>query len=545
VGEVFSYDRRDRLIDWVRTGANGTSHANYVYDARDNLRRQIGPSGSVQFGVQAGGAPHQITASTAGQYAYNARGDQFEAPGRQIDFTAFDLPQQVRSTDGHSSTFEYDAFQERVVETKDTGERSYYVPDMFRASGAGNTAEQRYIVGLGGHSIAEIAQSGAAPGGSAVYLHSDAVGTVGLVTGGNGTPIDRMAYEPYGRRLPAGPGWTTTPASGASTGFGGQKDEDIAGLIDMNGRMYDPVLATFVSADPIIGDIVDISNGNPYGYCRRSPVSYADPSGFQAEAPITNPDPCSVCNMEDVVVTGDAGKAASPGGKATPTPPPSPEPAPPSVPAPSVESPNLSVPTDDGGAVAANPGPLAGGQPPGINLGTLSLAQYERVVQYDRPVSSRMPWGWLLSWIKGTRNSREYYGPGTMASADMSVSAGGKALREAFYSSGCPQDLRDGEYGSGRAAWETMVPELAQIVSPWPIVGNGTAAQVGGFGGAKVVRGEGGTVTFTVPNVAGTKSFFYHVVPDRTGTSGPMRSVYQVFQWTEPLDRARCTSPAR
>ncbi|MCX6834053.1 MAG: hypothetical protein NTW07_02780, partial [candidate division Zixibacteria bacterium] len=45
-----------------------------------------------------------------------------------------------------------------------------------------------------------------------------------------------------------------------------------------------------------------------------------------------------------------------------------------------------------------------------------------------------------------------------------------------------------------------------------------------------------GTVTFTIPNEAGAQSFFYHLVPNRTCPTGPMRTIKQTFQWTEKID---------
>jgi hypothetical protein len=51
------------------------------------------------------------------------------------------------------------------------------------------------------------------------------------------------------------------------------------------------------------------------------------------------------------------------------------------------------------------------------------------------------------------------------------------------------------------------------------------------------------TVTFCIPNVAGTHSFFYHIVPDRSGTTGPGRNIKQTICWTEPIDKSKCPCP--
>jgi hypothetical protein len=116
----------------------------------------------------------------------------------------------------------------------------------------------------------------------------------------------------------------------------------------------------------------------------------------------------------------------------------------------------------------------------------------------------------------------------------MMSSPGGDRLRDSFYNSGC-KGVNNFGYGTAQAAKETLFnPRSAN----W----GGTAAQVGGFGGATAKNNHDGSVTFTIPNVAGTHSFFYHAVPDRKSSTGPMRNINQTFQWTEPVDSSRCPS---
>ncbi len=51
------------------------------------------------------------------------------------------------------------------------------------------------------------------------------------------------------------------------------------GLINMNGRVYDPVLARFLSPDPYV-QAPDYTQGfNRYAYCLNNPFKYTDPSG--------------------------------------------------------------------------------------------------------------------------------------------------------------------------------------------------------------------------------------------------------------------------
>jgi RHS repeat-associated protein len=61
--------------------------------------------------------------------------------------------------------------------------------------------------------------------------------------------------------------------------YTGHEHLDEFGLIDMNGRMYDPVLGRFLSPDPFV-QMPDFSqNFNRYAYCLNNPLRYSDPSG--------------------------------------------------------------------------------------------------------------------------------------------------------------------------------------------------------------------------------------------------------------------------
>jgi RHS repeat-associated protein/RPE4 domain-containing protein len=63
-------------------------------------------------------------------------------------------------------------------------------------------------------------------------------------------------------------------------GFTGQEEVEVVNLIHMNGRMYDPTLGRFLSADPEIQDPTNSQSLNRYTYCMNNPLAYTDPTGF-------------------------------------------------------------------------------------------------------------------------------------------------------------------------------------------------------------------------------------------------------------------------
>jgi RHS repeat-associated protein len=58
---------------------------------------------------------------------------------------------------------------------------------------------------------------------------------------------------------------------------------DNLSLIHMNGRVMDPLLGRFISADPNIDGVMDTQGWNRYSYVKNGPLSATDPSGFNAE----------------------------------------------------------------------------------------------------------------------------------------------------------------------------------------------------------------------------------------------------------------------
>jgi RHS repeat-associated protein len=114
------------------------------------------------------------------------------------------------------------------------------------------------------------------------YTHLDNMGSIQLISDNNANLVNEWQYSAWGARTRiygdsdlTNRGYTLhehilSPFGGAGGGFG---------LINMNGRIYDPVLAKFLSPDPYVQMPNFTQNFNRYSYCLNNPFSYTDPSG--------------------------------------------------------------------------------------------------------------------------------------------------------------------------------------------------------------------------------------------------------------------------
>ena len=113
------------------------------------------------------------------------------------------------------------------------------------------------------------------------YVYTDNQGSILALTDDAGTEKRRYAYDPWGKRRDAD-NWNAADNGGnliVNRGYTGHEHLDAFGIINMNGRVYDPYTATFFSPDPYVQSPGDWLNYNRYGYCTGNPFKFVDPSG--------------------------------------------------------------------------------------------------------------------------------------------------------------------------------------------------------------------------------------------------------------------------
>lgn len=119
------------------------------------------------------------------------------------------------------------------------------------------------------------------PTGSLFYLHRDYQGSIVAITNATGALVEKRQFDPWGAivKVQNGAGTNLTKLTFFDRGYTGHEHLESVGLINMNGRVYDPVLHRFLQADSMVQEPYNTQNYNRYGYCLNNPLKYTDVSG--------------------------------------------------------------------------------------------------------------------------------------------------------------------------------------------------------------------------------------------------------------------------
>ena len=117
------------------------------------------------------------------------------------------------------------------------------------------------------------------------YVLKDNLGSWTTITDGNGTVEQRLSYDAWGNlRDPNTWANYTVGDSFAKPMFDrdytGHEHLTDFGLINMNGRVYDPVMSSFLSADRFVQNPMTAMGFNRYSYCMNNPLRFIDPTGW-------------------------------------------------------------------------------------------------------------------------------------------------------------------------------------------------------------------------------------------------------------------------
>ena len=220
-------------------------------------------------------------------YCYDNNGNLTQGDSRTVAWTAFNMPSLIQQNARQVAiAYGPDRARFKRVDLNETGaSTTYYVAGgSHEVVESGTTVTHKTYIG----GAAVVIETTSAPASTeTVYLLHDHLGSTDVITAADGTVQTRYSFDAWGRRrdvtwaafFPAVPAslWQTAKTT---RGFTGHEELDEVGLVHMNGRVYDPELGRFLSADPVVQDATDLQAFNHYAYVRNNPLSLLDPSGF-------------------------------------------------------------------------------------------------------------------------------------------------------------------------------------------------------------------------------------------------------------------------
>lgn len=256
--ESFEYDNLDRLTG-VKEGNAERMKISYATNGNILFKNGVG-----NYSYEETNRPHAVTEvdNTDGRISSGALTTTFNDFGK-IQLIA-DEGKRLRMD------FVYGPEQERWISelSKDGADirTTIYAGNYEKVMEKGITREFYY---LDGNTIL-IKENGAF---KSYLAFTDNLGSIISVIDENGTKVFEASYDAWGRQT------VTLNTIGLHRGYTGHEMLSEFDIINMNGRLYDPVLGRFFSPDNYVQMPDNSQSFNRYSYCLNNPLKYTDPSG--------------------------------------------------------------------------------------------------------------------------------------------------------------------------------------------------------------------------------------------------------------------------
>ncbi len=265
--ETFDYDELNRLKLATVSG-------------QSPLTIQYAPNGNINFKSDAGNYSYNPTKLNFVEMVTN---NPLTLPEQvqEIKYTSFNKAYEIKVGNNKLNLI-YGVDDERVrtelFENSLLKTTKIFARNYEKETKNGITRELHYINGSYGLEAIYIKQGET---GSMFYVCKDHIGSITALVNESKIVAEEYSFDAWGRRRNY-ENWTysnvNTPAL-IDRGFTGHEHLVEFGLINMNGRTYDPVLGRFLSPDKFVQTPDFTQNFNRYSYGLNNPLVYTDPSG--------------------------------------------------------------------------------------------------------------------------------------------------------------------------------------------------------------------------------------------------------------------------
>lgn len=317
IKEQFTYDKLYRVKDlkfFASSAASSpTATETMSYDTIGNITGKGTQYTGYNYTTATGctnphAQPHAVRRFTANgvqrTYCYDPNGNVYSASGSNVTYTGVtwyvgNLAKRITRSTNEWAEFSYDPNRARYKQVAQlnasTSETTLYVGSIYEKRTQGANVEHVHYIRDGNDTVAVFKRKS---GGvlQTRYLHRDHLGSVVATTTDTGAVEERFSFDPWGKRRdgltvnntvganhwtgPSAGSFMTLASSFTHRGYTGHEHIDHIGLVNMNGRVYDPEIGRFLSADPTVQFPLSTQGLNRYTYTGNNPLSYFDPSGF-------------------------------------------------------------------------------------------------------------------------------------------------------------------------------------------------------------------------------------------------------------------------
>ncbi|OYT15853.1 MAG: hypothetical protein B7C24_10835, partial [Bacteroidetes bacterium 4572_77] len=278
LSEIFHYDELNRLDD-VTSYLNGNNpyEIDYHFESNGNIG-SISTVGDFEYNNSDNAGPYRIS----GVDFY----DDNDIPNPQsIGYTAFDKVKSLTETGIGSLYIRYGIDKERLYQKEilDEGiiKEKYFIGGLYEKEVSDGVIKELCYVSTPAGTVA--VKQTENNNDNWYFLTHDHLGSIHCILNEDGSLAQELGFDPFGnRRDPL----TWKPIADGEEqeyifdrGFTMHEHWDDFTLINMNGRVYDPVISRFLSPDPYIQAPSYTQNFNRYSYVLNNPLRYSDPDG--------------------------------------------------------------------------------------------------------------------------------------------------------------------------------------------------------------------------------------------------------------------------
>ena len=266
--ETFGYDALNRLtvID----------EREIKYSDNGNIT-SIDSVGDMTYDNSA--KPYQVTSLTL-------EDDVVPSRVQNVTYTCYSRP-SIMTEGGRSAAFTYNGDGARVKMNVSDGATSvlsrYYIGNQYELDVTPNGTTERLYLGGDAYSAPAVYVKEGSGAWTFYNIGRDYLGNITHIATVDGTLVEENSYDPWGRlRNPETReiySLGTEPELMLGRGYTGHEHLTWFGLINMNARLYDPVLGRFLSPDPFVQMPDFTQNFNRYSYCLNNPLVYVDENG--------------------------------------------------------------------------------------------------------------------------------------------------------------------------------------------------------------------------------------------------------------------------